>query len=139
MALIEQVLTDEEQFENKDLVERMLRIIIKSRDNLQFLGIVQVIKLIIKGNLGLINFWQAKKDYEEFCITEEEFDQIVQIVRLTIIKSKLVKKIQVLKDIISKISEIRPFIVCQSNDEENEDEEINELSIFNGLGQMLGI
>lgn len=49
--------------------------------------------------------------------------------------TKKVKKIQLLKDIISKISEIRPHIVNESNGSD----ESGDKTLFAKLGQVMGI
>lgn len=67
-------------------------------------------KVIVKGNEQELNDQQIGKDYQQFQISEEDFDEIIRTIRKAVIASKVIKSISLLKDFITKISEIRSKI-----------------------------
>lgn len=48
----------------------------------------------------------------EYQISDGEFDLIIGTIRKQLVKTKLIKKLQVLKQLVLKLTEVRSMIVC---------------------------
>ena len=74
------------------------------------MGLVDLMRVMVKGNEEGLNVKQISQEYQIFEVSEDDFDEIVKTVRRAIIASRAIKNIAMLKDLVTKISEIRPSI-----------------------------
>lgn len=74
------------------------------------MGLVDLMRVMVKGNEDGLNVKLISQEYQIFEVSEDDFDEIVKTVRRAIIASRAIKNIAMLKDLVTKISEIRPSI-----------------------------
>ena len=99
------------------------------------MGLVDLMRVMVKGNEEGLNVKQISQEYQIFEVSEDDFDEIVKTVRRAIIASRAIKNIAMLKDLVTKISEIRPSIEqCEIAEGEDGDGANGENKLFDQLG-----
>ena len=96
-------------------------------------------KVILKGNEALLNVKQVRQDYHTFEIDENDFDEILKTVRKAVIASRVIKNIALLKELVTKLQDIRPHIEYHEDDDNSENGDGAEKTLYDYLGQMIGI
>lgn len=96
-------------------------------------------KVILKGNEAQLNVKQVRGDYQTFEIDENDFDEILKTVRKAVIASRVIKNIALLKELVTKLQDIRPHIEYLGDDVGSHGADDKEKTLYDYLGQMIGI
>lgn len=139
MSSINSSLSDSTKFEDQDLFQKVSEIDSQIKKKAGTFSLIELITITLKGHLSMINKEKVKKHYNDFCIFEKDFDNLIAIIRKAIISSKMLKNFQLLKDIIPCIQELRE-IVEHTKIEIKESLESNlSFVMYDKIGQMQGI
>lgn len=109
-------MTDTANFENQSTVEKMKKIELEDSDyDENFVSLITILKVVIKGHKDKLNFIKIKASYQKFEISESNFDEILKSTRRAIVISKQIKNITLLRDIMQQMSDLRSHVECTNN------------------------
>lgn len=137
--VIGQYLATPSNYNDEELSHKVTEIRKQSEADASFFDLKDLIQITLKGHASQLNKSRIKSDYCQFQLSEQNFDALVEMIRRAIISSRIIKKIALLKDIVSSIAELREFVEYTKMEIKESQESNLSWFIFEKIGQMYGV